>query len=135
MLDSPTIPVSDLLLEKMQIVELNVKDIKDTIILLLEHDLGSSANREELDVSYLCRILKDDWGFYYTFTQNLHKLQSFIPTFAQIAEKDQATVQSRIEKLLESVENTPKTLRWKLRSKIGTRMRWYNEVTETKEVW
>ena len=36
-LDSPTICTTDLLLEKMQIVEINLKDFKDTIVLMLEH--------------------------------------------------------------------------------------------------
>ena len=42
-LDSPTICTTDLLLEKMQIVEINLKDFKDTIVLMLEHPLSNRA--------------------------------------------------------------------------------------------
>ncbi len=41
--DSPTIPLAELLLEKMQIVQINEKDVIDTIMLLLEHPLGDSG--------------------------------------------------------------------------------------------
>ena len=37
--DNPTIPLAELLLEKMQIVKINEKDIIDTIMLLLEHEI------------------------------------------------------------------------------------------------
>lgn len=38
--DFPTIPLAELLLEKMQIVKLNEKDVKDSILLIREHEVG-----------------------------------------------------------------------------------------------
>ena len=67
-LDYPTITPTDLLLEKMQIVEINPKDVKDSVVLLLEHPLGSD-DREGIDARYIARLLAGDWGFYYTVTR------------------------------------------------------------------
>jgi len=47
--DSPTIPLAELLLEKMQIVQINEKDVIDTIMLLLEHPLGDE-DRETINI-------------------------------------------------------------------------------------
>ncbi len=66
-LDEPTITLADLMLEKMQIVEINPKDIKDSLVLLLEHPLGS-GERESIDGGYIAKLLANDWGFYYTVT-------------------------------------------------------------------
>ena len=63
-LDRPTISTADLLLEKMQIVELNLKDITDTMVLLLEHPIGTDADGPEvIDGAYIAKLLQDDWGF------------------------------------------------------------------------
>ena len=62
-IDSPTISTTDLLLEKMQIVEINLKDFKDTLVLLLEHPLGSPADgNKHIDVRYICDIMSRDWA-------------------------------------------------------------------------
>ncbi len=74
-LDFPTIPLADLMLEKMQIVEINPKDIKDALVLLLEHPIGS-GDRESIDGNYIADLLAGDWGFYYTVTTNLGKLRT-----------------------------------------------------------
>ena len=55
-IDSPTISTTDLLLEKMQIVEINLKDFKDTLVLMLEHPLGAPGDsNKHIDVGYICK--------------------------------------------------------------------------------
>ena len=67
--DSPTICTTDLLLEKMQIVEINLKDFKDTVVLMLEHPLShEELGPKSIDTDYIVDIMRQDWGFYYTFT-------------------------------------------------------------------
>ena len=66
-IDPLTISTTDLLLEKMQIVEINLKDYKDTLVLMLEHPLGSSSDsNKHIDVRYICNMMAQDWGFYHT---------------------------------------------------------------------
>ena len=130
-LDSPTISTTDLLLEKMQIVEINLKDFKDTIVLLLEHPLTHhQPGAKSIDVDYITSIMRQDWGFYYTFTSNLKRVPDYLGEFPSIRDDQRNLIQSRIGNLLEEIDAAPKTLGWKMRSKIGTRSRWYQEVSE-----
>lgn len=130
-IDYPTITTTDLLLEKMQIVEINLKDFKDTLVLLLEHPLGSPADgTKHIDVGYICDMMARDWGFYYTFRTNLKRVESYISEFPSISAEEGSIIRARIKELLDAVEAAPKSMKWKLRAKIGTRKIWYQEVTE-----
>jgi hypothetical protein len=130
-IDSPTICTTDLLLEKMQIVEINLKDFKDTLVLMLEHPLGSPREgKKHIDADYIVDMMAKDWGFYYTFTTNLRRVPDYIKEFPAISGADADTIRRRIDDLLQRIEKAPKSLSWKLRSKIGTRKLWYQEVSE-----
>ena len=135
-IDSPTICTTDMLFEKMQIVEINLKDFKDTLVLLLEHPLGTRADgNKHINVDYIVDMMSKDWGFYHTFTTNLRRVPDFIKEFAAIDERAADVVRQRIAGLLKRIEDAPKSLGWKLRAKIGTRKIWYQEVSEkTKQI-
>ncbi|MDZ4736709.1 MAG: hypothetical protein SGJ07_10220 [Rhodospirillaceae bacterium] len=130
-IDTPTISTTDLLLEKMQIVEINLKDFKDTLVLLLEHPLGSPKDSvRHIDMPYIVDIMAKDWGFYYTFTTNLKRVLDYIKEFPAITPEQATTIRSRIDQILTAIENAPKSFGWKIRAKIGTRKLWYQEVSE-----
>src|SRR5262249_48916514 len=130
-MDTPTICTTDLLLEKMQIVEINLKDFKDTIVLMLEHPLSlQQAGPKSIDVDYITGIMRQDWGFFYTFTSNLKRVPDYFSEFPSMGEDQRDVAIHRIDTLLEAIEKAPKTLGWKMRAKIGTRARWYQEVSE-----
>ena len=115
----------------MQIVEINLKDFKDTVVLMLEHPLSNhQAGPKSIDVGYITDIMRQDWGFYYTFTTNLKRVPEHFGEFPSIRDDQRSLVADRINALLEAIETAPKTLGWKMRSKIGTRSRWYQEVSE-----
>ena len=135
-LDYPTIPLADLVLEKMQIVEINLKDIKDSLVLLLEHPVGDpSAGRENINLDYILNIMARDWGFYYTFTTNLKKLKEFMPEFASLKGEQRQVIAGRVDHLLGTIEAAPKSMGWRLRAKVGTRKKWYQEVSEKGEMF
>jgi len=128
-IDSPTITVTDILLEKMQIVEINEKDLKDTVVLLREHEIANSS-RETVDGKYVAKLLADDWGFSYTVLTNLGKVRQYLGQFEPLADEDRRVISGRIQEMVDLIENQPKSLKWKLRSKVGTKKRWYREVEE-----
>jgi hypothetical protein len=128
-LDYPTITVSDLLLEKMQIVKIDEKDVKDTIMLLREHDIGEEE-RETVNREYITKVLSDDWGFYYTFTENLKKVKKLLGIYKALTSEDQRNVEMKISELLDAIEKVPKTFKWKVRERIGTSKKWYRDVEE-----
>jgi len=118
-----------MLLEKMQIVQINEKDIIDTIMLLREHGVNGDSP-EAVDVQYLARLLSNDWGFYHTVTTNLQKIQDTLSKYAELSAEDRNDIIEKIQKVLKAVEDHPKTLSWKLRAKVGTKNKWYRDVEE-----
>jgi hypothetical protein len=132
-LDSPTIPIADIVLEKLQIVQINPKDIKDLIILFLEHEVGDT-DKEMINGEYISELLSKDWGFYYTSTINLGKVMSLMDEYVKLPEHEATQVRGRVEKLLGMIDGKPKSMGWKMRSRIGTKQKWYMEVEEDRGV-
>lgn len=125
--DPLTIPLAELLLEKLQIVKINEKDIKDIIVLLRAHDIGYDDNDKINLEAFSYQGLFDDWGFWYTVTTNL-KLT--ITKTNEYDIEDKSVVLDRINKILKFLEETPKTKKWMKRASVGTKEKWYNEVEE-----
>lgn len=124
-----TLPLAELLLEKLQIVKINEKDLIDTIMLLREHPIGNS-DEETINADIISRTLADDWGFWRTVTANLNLLDQMLDGYAGLSADDRQIVRERIHQLQARIAAQPKTARWKLRSKIGERVKWYKDVEE-----
>jgi len=110
----------------MQIININQKDYKDTAILLLEHEIG--ANDSKINMNYIAKIMSDDWGFFHTFTTNLNNLRESIFQFYSFDEEQRRIIHTKIDEIIKLVSNSEKSLKWKARAKIGTRIRWYKQV-------
>ena len=112
-LDSPTLPVSDLLATKLQVFELNAKDADDAALLLRTHELGHGAG-DHVDVDYLSDLVADDWGLWRTLTGTLERLEGLQPGVAE-----------RAGALRRALDDAPKGRRFRMRAKVGERKRWY----------
>jgi hypothetical protein len=130
-MDPLTISLVDMLLEKMQIVHINEKDIVDTAMLLREHNVGE-AGPETIETRYIGKLLSSDWGFYYTFTTNLRKVRERLREYRELGDEDRADIIAKIEKLLKIIEDEPKTMAWKLRARVGVSRKWYRDVEEVR---
>ncbi len=131
-LDSPTITVSDLLLEKLQIVNPGEKDVKDLVLLLASHPQTTDEQANRINLGYIAGLLSRDWGFWYTVTRNLAGLEEFVKAFPSLQASERQLIADRIGRLRRAIDECPKTTAWKLRSSIGPRKRWY-QVVETSE--
>jgi hypothetical protein len=127
--DNPTIPLAELLLEKMQIYQINEKDIIDTIMLLLEHPLGNTDD-EVINIELIAQLLAKDWGLWRTTTMNLDKVKQMADHYPQLNSDDQAKVVSQVDACLARIEEEPKSRGWKLRARVGDRVKWYKDVDE-----
>jgi hypothetical protein len=127
--DYPTIPLADLLLEKLQIVQLNEKDVKDAIVLLRAHDVGD-VDKETINIGYIAELLSKDWGFYYTFTTNLGKIKEYVSRSDVLADQ-RADLVAKIDGISKRIEDQPKSTGWKVRARVGTRKKWYQDVGES----
>jgi hypothetical protein len=145
-LDYPTITVTDMLLEKIQMWEaFSVKDLKDCLLLLKAHDIKERSEKESIDTLYIAKILSQDWGFWYTATTNLKNLKKFITEIdklgteadidpKQIEKNDREDITGKIDAVLNRVEREPKSFGWNMRAKIGTKKKWYNPVERPETV-
>ncbi|MDA8197811.1 MAG: hypothetical protein M0Z54_00070 [Thermaerobacter sp.] len=126
-----TLSPADLLLTKLQIVEVNDKDLIDTIALLLSHPLGRHSE-DVIDLTALAGVLGQDWGWYTTISDNLTKVKERLST-VNLDPEPKETVLARLEELQEALPRFPKTLKWKLRAKVGRRLIWYDLPEEVDE--
>lgn len=115
-LETPTLPAAELLLTKLQVAEINRKDLTDAVLLLLDHELADEDGQDRLNVSQVASVCAGDWGLYTTVVDNLRKLRK-LPEATSISEK--------VEHLEHLLTDEPKTRAWKLRAKVGRRVRWY----------
>jgi hypothetical protein len=134
---SPTLPLAELLLSKLQVVKINRKDVLDALILLGEHPLdrgdGSGAAADQtasISTARIVGLTSSDWGWWRTITGNLDKLMHILETDLKPDELDagrplryQPTAQ--IGTLRAAIDDAPKSGRWKLRARVGERMSWY----------
>jgi hypothetical protein len=128
--ESLTLPLAELLLEKMQIVQINEKDIKDVMVMFREHGIGAEG-QETINSDYVSDLLSKDWGFWYTVTTNLGKVRAFLPEYEGLSPEDRSDISSKIDRLSEAINKREKSFGWKMRAKTGARQRWYREVDET----
>jgi len=128
-LDRPTIPLAEMLLEKMQIVEINEKDVIDTIMLLLEHSLGDS-DAETINIVHVAELCSNDWGLWRTTTMNLDKIRALAQGYGQLTTEQKARIDSQVKTALARLDREPKSLAWRLRARVGDRVKWYKEVDE-----
>jgi len=127
--DAPTIPLAEMLLEKMQIVQICEKDIIDTIMLLMEHPLGDS-DTETINMGRVARLCANNWGLWRTTTMNLDKVSKMAQGYPQLTDEQKTHVSSQVEAALARIEVEPKPLSWRLRARVGDRIKWYKDVDE-----
>ncbi len=131
-LDSPTITLADLALEKLQIVKINEKDIRDMLMLFASHPVGE-IEQETINGKYIAGIMSRDWGFYYTTTMNLGKIRKGLERYKDLfTAQDNQNIHARITHVEQMIEKAPKSLAWKARAAVGTRVQWYNDVEEVE---
>jgi len=113
----------------MQIVQINEKDLIDTVMLLREHPVGDRDD-ETVNAALIAKILGNDWGFWRTVTGNLKILDDRLDQYDALSAEDGQVVHARIHQLQEIIEAVPKTIKWKARARIGEKMKWYKSVEE-----
>jgi hypothetical protein len=117
--DEDTVPLAELLLTKLQIVELNEKDVRDTVALLLEHEVTDDDSG--VNCTHVSELCAEDWGLWRTITRNLQTLRDRVGGY----DVDRDLVANRVSLLLTRIDEAPKSRSWRLRAKVGERKRWY----------
>ncbi len=130
-IDPATLPLAELLLGKLQIVKITEKDLIDMMALLLEHRLGD-RDGDTINFGRIAKLCADDWGLWRTTTLNLEKLQRFAANSPKLDSEQKARVVASVDELRRRLDAEPKPLAWRLRARIGDRVKWYNDVEEIR---
>ena len=123
-----TLSLADLLLTKLQIIQLNPKDLTDLITLLIDHPVGD-RDGEMINGAYIAHLAAEDWGLCRTIQQSLERVQEAAPKFKGIGS---FPADAQAERLWKRIDAEPKTLKWKMRAAIGDRLPWYELPEEVR---
>jgi len=132
-IDQYTISLADMLATKLQIVEINQKDLKDILSMFIDHDVGKDDGPETVNGAYLAKLCAGDWGIYKTFTLNLDRLLNTISEY-ELDEDQKKLVVERVSRLKKMIEDAPKSVGWRMRARVGERVQWYELPEADKEV-
>jgi hypothetical protein len=127
---APALPLADLLLTKMQVVEVNQKDMQDMAALLQDHPF--TENDEGINLAYVTGLTRADWGLQHTLEKSIERLLEEESLRQLRAEEPRYDLAEQLRTLAQAMQDAPKTTGWKLRSKIGERKRWYELPEEAR---
>jgi hypothetical protein len=122
--DSPTLAPEDILLTKLQIFEVNDKDLIDSIALLLSHPVVSGDN-PGINRERLAKVLGTDWGWYTTVSDNLAKVAARLPS-VDLDHAAVLVVEQRLVDIRDTMAAAPKSIKWRARARVGRRIPWYD---------
>jgi hypothetical protein len=128
-----TVTLADLLFTKLQIVQMNEKDLRDATAIFLDHDVGTRDEEETVNGAYLARLSGADWGVYTTLTDSLQKIREFLPSLS-LDTTSAAAVRERLDKLRGMMDAERKGTAWRLRALVGRRVTWYDLPEEPKTI-
>jgi hypothetical protein len=126
-----TVPPEELLLSKLQIVEATANDQSDLYSLLVQYDVVLEAG--PIDASFIAGLCGKDWGLWRTCTGSIDRLLANLDA-SPLDPGESARVQTRLEALRARLEAEPKTMKWRLRSQVGDKVRWYQQPEEEQGV-
>jgi len=127
--DYPTLPVAELLLHKLQIMELTAKDIIDAQVLLFEFEFTAS-DKDAISVPRVAGLCGSDWGLFRTTCINIDRISTATQSAAYFQADQRNRVLGQLARLRELLDEAPKSLRWRFRAILGEHVRWYETVEE-----
>jgi hypothetical protein len=132
-LEPETLPLADLLSTKLQIVQINEKDMKDILAMLLDHDISTEDIPDKINGVHIARLCAEDWGIYKTFTTNLRAIPDYAARIG-VDEDQKRRASEQAEALRALIDGAPKSMSWKMRAAVGERRRWYELPEADQEV-
>ena len=122
--DPFTIPLAELFSTKAQIVQINQKDVLDLYALVLDHEVGPSDVNDQINAGRIAELCAKDWGLYTTIGITMDLLEERLLA-SSLTSEEQERMRGRLAALRMTMEDAPKTTAWKLRAKVGKKVRWY----------
>jgi hypothetical protein len=133
-LHSTTIPIEDLLLQKLQVHEPTQSDVIDSAVLLATHAVGTGGE-EEINPDYVAGLLARDWGFHRDVAANLARVGASAGKDVRLPGDRENRVREAVAQLSEAIDEAKKTMAWRMRARVGERMQWWEDVNERVDTY
>jgi len=150
-----TIPLEELLLQKVQIIEMTTTDVIDVSVLLATHEVAlatadaetpatadaetvgtEAVGTETVDTGRIARLLARDWGFHHTATRNLRQVRDAAGgAVTDLGPEQNGKIRDRAGRLLDAIDAEPKNLAWRMRDRIGERKQWWQDVDDKEATY
>jgi hypothetical protein len=137
-----SIPLDELILSKLQVVRPTAGDHKDLFALLAVHDItreGHPKTKSEIiNATHIAKILSHDWGFHHTATINLDRFHAIVLNIEEaldvpaVGDATKRSIIERVDVLHRAIDDEPKSMRWKVRAKLGERLQWWQDVDDPR---
>ena len=125
-----SLPPADLLLMKLQVVEMNEKDLQDLCVILLGAEIGRTDSPTVINLDYVTALMSRDWGWYTTCMDSLGKLSDYVTE--RLSSTEQEMILAKIRDLERLIEACPKSVKWKMRNAVGRKVPWYQVPEEVR---
>jgi len=126
-----TVDLADLLLMKLQVWEIERKDLGDAAAILVDHDLVRGRGKptaEAIDLDRIAALAGTDWGLGHTAERNLERVTALAPELASAPR----SLEAQVAGVRDAIAAAPKTLAWRARARVGERVRWYETPEEVR---
>lgn len=133
-LHDTTVPIEDLLLQKLQVHEPTHSDLIDSAVLMASHGVGTGG-AEEIDPGYVGSVLARDWGFHRDAVTNLQRVRDSAGGDVALPGERVGRVRDTASQLFEAIDAAKKTMSWKMRARVGERVQWWEDVDEREDTY
>ena len=123
------VPYETALQLQRTLMELRKASRVENTLLLLEHPLGD-IDKETINIKRISELCAADWGLWRTTTMNLDKVRRLAQGYEQLTSEQKDKINSQVELAMTRFDQTPKTMAWQLRARVGDRVKWYKDVDE-----
>ena len=126
------VPLTDTLAMKLQMHDPEARDVRDALMLLATVS-GEGPAASDVDPDYLGTLCAHDWGLFYDVSRNLQRVREALPG-AGLGDAERGKVTQLLARLTGAIDAAPKSVAWRLRARVGTRLRWWDDVEEQEGV-
>ena len=126
-LEPYTVSLADLVISKLQIFRLTEKDVRDVITLLGDIEVGDEDAPGLINARYIGELCAEDWGLFYDVASSLARVDEGAADY-ELSDAQLARVRRGVARLIGAIDGAPKSLRWRLRARVGTRKAWHNQL-------
>lgn len=123
-LEDAPLPETALFLSRLQFVEMSNEILRELGALLLQHEISPRDEAGKIQLATIARLCADDWGWYKTAMMNLQRLMAF--ALKTLADDEKTLVIERASRVVQAIEEAPKSSVWQARARLGESTPWYN---------